>query len=75
MNAILLQESYMPVLITPKQKTKYVKLLEEGRLQPSSFTVFIAERELKQQEKFMKFLNISTNKPEKKRSENNNIGY
>ncbi len=75
MNAILLQESYMPVLITPKQKPKYVKLLEEGRLQPSGFTVFIAERELKQQEKFMKFLNISTNKPEKNRSKNNDIGY
>ena len=61
----LITVSYMPVLITPKQKPKYVKLPEEGRLQPSGFTAFIAESEFKQQEKFMKFLNISTDKPEK----------
>lgn len=58
MNMILLQKHYMPVLISPKIRSAYVKKLENGRSFPSDFDEFIAKQEIKQQTRFMKLLNI-----------------
>nr|WP_315443283.1 Fic family protein [uncultured Treponema sp.] len=58
MNTVLLQEHYMPVLIEPKQRAEYIRTLENGRIYPTGFDIFIAQRELEQQRRFMKLLNI-----------------
>ena len=58
MNTVLLQEHYMPVLIEPKQRAEYIRTLENGRIYPTGFDIFIAQRELEQQRRFMKILNI-----------------
>ena len=58
MNTVLLQEHYMPVLIHPDQRKAYVKSLENGRIYPGGFDIFIAERELEQQTRFIKLLNM-----------------
>ena len=58
MNTILLQTHYMPLLISPTTRKSYVRILENGRIDPTSFDVFISKQELKQQLKFMKFLHI-----------------
>lgn len=54
MNTILLQEQYMPVLIHPIQRNEYIHTLENGRIYPNGFDIFIAKRELEQQKRFMK---------------------
>lgn len=58
MNMLLLQNYYMPVLISPQQRNTYIKKLEDGRAFPTDFDAFIAKQEIKQQRRFMKFLNI-----------------
>lgn len=58
MNMLLLQNQYMPILISPTQKKTYIKKLEDGRAFPTDFDAFIAKQEIKQQIRFMKFLNI-----------------
>lgn len=60
MNTILLQEHYLPVSITPRNRTLYVKLLENGRLEPQKFTDFIANLELKEEKEFMRTMHIET---------------
>lgn len=59
MNMILLQNHYMPILISPKLRTQYIKKLEDGRTFPTDFDIFIAKQEIKQQLRFMKILGIS----------------
>lgn len=68
MNMMLLQNHYMPVLITPKIRATYIKKLEDGRTFPTDFDAFIAKQEIKQQIRFMKLLGIMTEKasPDKK---------
>ena len=56
MNMILLQEHYMPVLISPKIQSTYIKKLEDGRSFPTDFDEFIAKQEAKQQARFIKLL-------------------
>ena len=58
MNTVLLQEHYMPVLIDPKHREAYIQALENGRIYPTGFDIFIAQRELEQQRRFIKSLNI-----------------
>ena len=58
MNMILLQEHYMPVLISPKIRSTYIKKLEDGRSFPTDFDEFIAKQEAKQQARFIKLLGI-----------------
>ena len=56
MNTVLLQGQYMPVVIEPKQKDAYIQALENGRIYPTGFDIFIAQRELEQQCRFTKLL-------------------
>ncbi|MBQ0167275.1 MAG: Fic family protein [Treponema sp.] len=58
MNMLLLQNHYLPVLITPKLRSSYVKKLENGRISPTVFDEFIAIQEAKQLVRFMKLLNM-----------------
>lgn len=58
-NAILLQNQYMPISIKPIERETYVQLLENGRIEPSKFTEFIAKQELKEQTRMMKVLHIN----------------
>jgi Fic family protein len=58
MNMLLLQDKYMPVLISPKERKNYIKKLENGRNFPTDFDEFIARLEAKQQERFIKLLGI-----------------
>lgn len=58
MNMLLLQDKYMPVLISPKERKTYIKKLENGRNFPTDFDEFIARLEAKQQERFVKLLGI-----------------
>lgn len=60
MNAILLQEHYLPVSIPPRSRPKYVRLLENGRTEPQKFTDFISELELKEERDFMRAMRIET---------------
>ena len=48
----------MPVVIEPKQKEAYIQALENGRTYSTGFDIFIAQRELQQQRRFIKSLNI-----------------
>lgn len=57
-NAILLQNQYLPISIKPNEREEYISFLENGRLEPSKFTLFIAKQELKEQERMMKVLHI-----------------
>ena len=58
MNMILLQNRYMPVLISPRIRSTYIKKLEDGRIFPTEFDMFIAKQEAFQQARFMKLLGI-----------------
>lgn len=58
MNMLLLQDKYMPVLISPKERKTYIKKLENGRNFPTDFDEFIARLEAKQQVRFIKLLGI-----------------
>lgn len=58
MNMLLLQDKYMPVLISPKERKTYIKKLENGRNFPTDFDEFIARLEAKQQKRFIKLLGI-----------------
>lgn len=60
MNTILLQEHYLPISITPKIRNQYIKLLENGRLEPQKFTDFISNLELKELKEFMRIMHIET---------------
>ena len=64
MNLLLLQNKYLPILISPRQRNTYIKKLEEGRAFPTEFHTFIIRQELKQQLRFMKLLEIEI--PKKK---------
>lgn len=58
MNMILLQNRYMPVLISPRIRSTYIKKLEDGRIFPTEFDMFIAKQEASQQSRFMRLLGI-----------------
>lgn len=58
MNMLLLQENYMPILISPKDRNVYIKKLENGRIFPTDFDEYIAVQEAKQQSRFIKLLGI-----------------
>ena len=60
MNMILLQNQYLPIPISPKTRKTYIKKLEDGRISPTNFDIFIAKQEIKQQIRFMKLLDISS---------------
>ena len=60
MNTILLQEHYLPISVLPKNRNQYVKLLENGRIEPQKFTDFISELELKEEKEFMRIMHIET---------------
>lgn len=76
MNMMLLQNHYMPVLISPRSRSTYIKKLEDGRSFPTDFDAFIARQEIKQQIRFMKLLGIISEKEvTKKNSKSKSDGY
>lgn len=70
MNMLLLQDRYMPILISPKIRSTYIKKLEDGRAFPTDFDMFIARQEAKQQIRFMKLLGIVKEEQKNKTKKN-----
>lgn len=58
MNAALIQDGYLPVLIPPILRSEYISLLEKAHENDSPFVDFIIERELESQKDFFRMLHI-----------------
>lgn len=59
MNMLLLQNQYLPIPLSPKLRETYISKLENGRISPTEFDMFIAKEEAKQQVRFIKMLGIA----------------
>lgn len=46
MNAVLIQDGYLPALIPPILRSEYISLLEKAHKNDKPFIIFIIEREL-----------------------------
>jgi Fic family protein len=58
MNAVLIQDGYLPLLIPPVLRSEYISLLEKAHEADKDFIDFIAEREIESQKDFLRFLKI-----------------
>lgn len=65
MNAVLIQDGYLPALIPPILRSEYIALLEKAHEDDRLFINFIAERELESQKDFLRLLHIPFPKLEK----------
>lgn len=59
MNTILIQDGFLPAIITPILRNEYISLLEKAYRNDSEFIKFIIERELESQKDFLRLLHIS----------------
>lgn len=57
-NTALIQDGYLPALISPVLRTEYISLLENAHEDDRPFINFIAERELESQKDFLRLLHI-----------------
>lgn len=64
MNTVLLQNSYMPVVIPPVLRHEYIESLERARSGDQDFVNFIARSEIETQKEFIRLLAIE--EPQKK---------
>lgn len=58
MNAALIQEGYLPTVIPPILRSKYIELLEKAHYDDKDFIDFIAERVIESQKDFLRLLQV-----------------
>lgn len=56
MNTVLIQEGYLPCVISPYVRADYIHALEAGHKDESLFTRFIAEAEYEKEKDFLRML-------------------
>lgn len=64
MNTVLMQDGYLPAVISPVFKPEYIGLLEKAHTDEKPFEQFIAERVLESQKEIMRLLHMSDLKPD-----------
>ena len=57
-NTALIQDGYLPVLISPILRNDYILLLEKAHINEKPFINFIVERELESQKDFLRLLHV-----------------
>ncbi len=58
MNAALIQDRFLPVIIPPILRHKYIEALEKSHINENNFIEFIAECELESQKEMLRLFNI-----------------
>jgi len=56
MNAALIQEGYLPCVISPYIRADYISALEAGHKEENAFVEFIAEAEYETEKDFLRML-------------------